>query len=242
MCRYFNDTGVFEARLGAYEKIGTVFEDGRMVVGIPEECFVNGEDLLALIANEVDGHFRSFAVTRTFVSTMLGKGSPLAPLASILAKSYDETNYQGLARNSYVYVKGLAGLPEPFSVLAADYARHRHNFAETAKYIYNRCTTYGLDEAAARTKTWEVVTRVFLGQCNTGKHTGCVFLKDCGELAGFLRTGTITEEEYYYMRNLAAFETGELPCACIGGWLEDFDFADEIDCNVDVIDYMVDFF
>jgi hypothetical protein len=241
VCCYFNNTGGFEAKVGNYDKISTIFENGNPVIVIPEGCSVDGEELLALIGKEVEGHFRTMAVTSTVLAKMIGKGSPLFPITPILAKDLDESNYHGLARNSYVYVKGLSGLPEPFSVLAIDYAKRKHNFAETAEYIYRGCLKSGMKKATARETAWNVTERVFLGQSNTRKFVGYAFLKAGDELEGFLRAGSTTEDEFFYLRNLATLEPGELQYACIGGWLDDYDLVNTIDCSVDVIDYMSTF-
>lgn len=242
MCCYFNNNGGFEAKVGDYNKVDTLFEDGKSVIVIPEGCSIDGEELLALIGREVEGHFRTMAVTRTILSKMIGKGSPLASIVPILAKDLDESNYHGFARNSYVYVKGLSGLPEPFLTLAVDYARRKHSFAETAEYIYRCCLKFGLDKTEAREKTWDATEKAFLGQSNTRKLVGYAFLKAGDELEGFLKAGSMTENEFFYLENLAALEPGELQYACIGGWLDDNDLTNTIDCSVDIIDYMSTFF
>ncbi len=243
MCRYFNNhNGDFEVKVGDYDKVGTVFEDGRLIIGVPEDCVANGEELLALVGREVDGHFRTLATTEAFISIMLGKGSPLAPLALVLAKSSDNSIYEGYARSGCVYVKGLAGAPEPFLLLAVDYAKHNHNFAETAERIFGYCLKYGLEETAAREKTWDTVTKTFLGQSNTRKLVKYAFTKDQKELEGYLRLGNTTEDEYFYLKNLASLEYGELQCVCIGDWLDDDDFVDEIKDHNDVILHMATFF
>lgn len=256
ICRYFNDhRGGLEVKIGDYDKVGVVFEDGELTIGVPKNCIVDGEGLLALIAREVDGHFRTLATTETFISMMLGKDSPLTPLALVLAKSSDDSNYAGYARSSYVYVKDLEGMPEPFLPLAVDCARRRDcNFAVTAERIYRYCLKYGLDKTEAREKTWDVTAKAFLGQSNTRKMVKYAFLKDCNELEGYLRISGLAkyedeyddeykyEEKYFYMKNLSTLEPGELQSAYVSGWLDDDDFADKFNGRNDVVIYMAGFF
>lgn len=243
MCRYFDSNDGFEAKTGAYEKIGLLFEDDKYIMAVPEGISVNGEEMLALVGSEIDGHFRTMAVAQAFISMMLGKKSPLEPLSPLLAKSLNDALCQGYARNSYAYVKGVTGFPEPFSTLAVSYALRKHNFAEVAEHVCRFCLRFGLEKEVAREKTWGATAKAFLGQTNTRKIVRYAFPKDCGELREFFHASNMAGDEYYYLRNLATLELGELQRAIVGGWLDDDDFADKINCGrVDVINYMSNFF
>lgn len=150
-------------------------------VSIPFDRKVSGLKLVELTRHEICCHWGD--------SERAARALPL--LGSGDLKPADETPYEGHATWTDYYTHLLLGdkAPQqqlPFYAMAMDYARHGHNFAETAAYMYSYVRPTKLSDEAALAQTWTTCFRVFRGSRGNGDYNRYAFTKDKAYFEGRL--------------------------------------------------------
>lgn len=196
---------------------------GGSVIGIPESREVNGLKLLELVGHEINSHLRGSENTRSLFRQLLGNWSPLLPLVPLLAKSMNETVYEGVAKHSDVYVRGSAGFPSFIPSYIIDSVRHREYLLSFA-HVLNVVYAEKLNEAdlafrklsperlnSLANSAWMTTYRLFRGSTQRGG-TGYVFPKDHSYFTGYLAVehlplatdfSTLTESEVHALNTAA---------------------------------------
>ncbi len=162
-------------------------------IDLPENGNYSALDALRLVSHEVEYHIRTIENSRELFFSLLGDNSPLLPLVDILAKSDDETFYEGAAKNSDVRICGPDAAPDPCLIIGIDQARRGASFAEVVDTIScfrlgdNKFTNKELMEA--RQYAWNIAYRIFRGFSRSGygyeNKQGYAFTKDYAYLSGF---------------------------------------------------------
>lgn len=194
---------------------------GSPVVGIPVDRKVDGLKLLELIGHEIESHLRSSENSIVLIQSILGVDSPLAPLFRIMAKSDDETLYEGAAKVSDVKVNGASALPLPYATIACNHAKRGENFAEVAKIIFTQRKKAGEDDKKALSGAWTTAYRIFRGSTNT--EAGIyLFPKDYIYRKGYKLACAIEEKEYLDYSTFTISELQEI--------FESWPYHDEKSC------------
>lgn len=162
------------------------------VVSIPTDRKVSGLKLVELIGHEILCHWGD--------SERAARALPL--LGSGALKPADEVLYEGHATltdyNTHFFLGDKAPQRQlPFYVMAMDWARHGHNFAETAAYMYEHIRPTKLSDEAALTQTWTTCLRIFRGSRggDGGKYPCYAFTKDRAYFEGRLVAEKLHEQK-----------------------------------------------
>ena len=167
---------------------------GSQKIIIPARRHVNGIELLKLIGHEIECHLRSSVNSQFLFKKLVHEVSPLYPLIGLLAKSDDETLYEGAAKLSDVIIQGnLTGrcedaAPTPLYTIAIDQACRGSSFGETAEVICG-LASYRHDSAdwdASIKKEWNITYRAYRGITDTDSKSYYAFPKDASYFAGYL--------------------------------------------------------
>ncbi len=170
----------------------------RKRIDLPVYRRFDGLHALELVAHEVEYHIRSIENSQQLFADLLGEDSPLLPLVGTLAKSDDESLYEGAAKNSDVRIGGPQSAPNPCYIVAIDLALRHLTFADVAKVVVGILLEGdGTESQKDKTKqeyreilekAWSITYRVFRGmQCSLDGDNlqGYAFTKDYAYLSGF---------------------------------------------------------
>ena len=194
---------------------------GTPVVGIPVDRKVDGLKLLELIGHEIESHLRSSENSIVLIQSILGVDSLLAPLFRIMAKSDDETLYEGAAKMSDVKVNGASALPLPYATIACNHAKRGESFADVAKIIFTQRKKAGEDDKKALSGAWTTTYRITRGSTNT--EAGIyLFPKDHIYRKGYKLACELEEKEYL---DYSTFTLGEIESI-----FESWPYHDEKSC------------
>lgn len=171
----------------------------RKRIDLPVHKHFNGLRALEQVAHEVEYHIRSIENSQQLFADLLGKDSPLLPLIGALAKSDDESLYEGVAKNSDVRIGGEQSAPNPCYIIAIDWALRNLTFADVASGIIDMLSANNVTDPKQThheilEKAWLITYRVFRGmQCSlSGENlNGYAFTKDYAYLAGFNKVQTM---------------------------------------------------
>ncbi len=181
---------------------------GVPTVFIPESRKVNGLKAVELACHEICCHLYGSDNGQKFFRTILAN-TPLSPLIASLAKSDNETLYEGVAKISDVAVSGSKSEPSPLATVAIDLASRGVSFNEVAEVIYEYKLRSGVKSETALSSAWGVVYRVFRGSTDTAKNKGCyAFPKDCAYFLGYKKAHELESEAIYSL--YASMEAREI--------------------------------
>lgn len=155
---------------------------GRPQVVIPTTREVNGFQLAKLIGHEIECHLCDSVNAEIVLNELLDR-TPLAVLVPLLAKSDDETLYEGHAKYTDVSIGGPQAAPAPYYTIAIDLALSGKSFAEIGEYIYALRLEDGSSPKAALNGAWTTTFRVMRGATDTSG--GYAFTKDYAYFAGY---------------------------------------------------------
>ncbi len=139
---------------------------------------------LQIIAHEINTHLRVMISTETLTRS----ASPYF-LPGILMRGQRSLSIEGFAvLNGDAYLENSEGdVLEALTIIVPDYIRQGHNFAETAKYIYE---IYDLDpdinDPAIHHTVWTIL-QSFIGARDTSAHSGYAFPYHQVYLLGVMR-------------------------------------------------------
>jgi len=184
-------------------------ESGEPMIVIPKDRVVTGTKAAELICHEIFCHWRGSANGQKFFREIL-RGTPLKPLADILAKSPNETHYEGEAKMSDVWVNGGASLPDALTIAIIDFASHGLSFVDVAYQVYKIRRQAGASEDAALKTAWAKTYRILRGITDAAKNKGCyAFTKDAAYFLGYKVAQDHANDELY--RLYASMEEEEIP-------------------------------
>ena len=180
---------------------------GVPTIFIPESRKVDPPKAVELICHEIFCHLRGSDNGQKFFGKVLAD-TPLLPLAPILAKSDNETLYEGVAKISDVSVRGSDGLPDPLTLVAIDFARRGLSFAEVAHAVYSiRKTTMSSEKAL--NAAWIKTYRVFRGATDTVTNKGSyAYPKDAAYNIGYEKAKELAKDPVY--ANYASMKIDEI--------------------------------
>lgn len=162
---------------------------GKSQLVIPAKKVVDGRALVSLIGHEIESHIRGSENSRALFCQLLGDESPLLSLVPLLAKSDNESFYEGVAKMSDVATNGDNSLPHPFYVIAIHHAQNGENFGSIAQVVYMLKHVGNTTDDEAINFAWNITRRIFRGCTDTSK--GFANTKDYGYFAGYEMAKTV---------------------------------------------------
>ena len=169
---------------------------------IPASYTTNGLHLLQLIVHELGCHLFSSVRTRQQIShVLLDQYSPLQPLTPFLAKSANETFYEGVAKLSDIDIRGKHGMPNPETILYIDkIRRHNYDFQTVHQMLYEEKATRHHSTSDAFLASWKATYRLFRGATTPAAQSGYVFPKDAAYFCGFTSAAFALDTEPHKVR------------------------------------------